>query len=161
MSAIWLIVALCALFGPPLGVRADTWEGRVVRVIDGDTLVALGSGNREERVRLAGIDCPERKQAYGTRAKEALLARVGGKPVSVQWWKRDRYGRVVGKVVDGQGDVNLALVRDGLCWWFRKYADEQSAADQLLYETAETSAREGRVGLWRDPVPVAPWEWRN
>jgi endonuclease YncB( thermonuclease family) len=67
----------------------------------------------------------------------------------------------VGKVVDGEGDVNLGLVRAGMCWWYRKYAGEQSAVDQVLYEVAETAARRGRVGLWQDPAPVAPWEWRR
>lgn len=151
----------CILCWSALVAPAELWRGRVVRVIDGDTLVLLVAGRREERVRLAGIDCPERRQAFGTRAKEALLARVGGEEVAVEWGKRDRYGRVVGKVVDGTGDVNLSLVRAGMCWWYRKYADEQSAVDQALYEAAETAARAGSVGLWSDPDPVPPWEWRR
>ena len=63
--------------------------------------------------------------------------------------------------MDVEGDVNLSLVRMGMCWWYRKYAREQSDVDQVLYEAAEASAREGRVGLWRDPEPVPPWEWRR
>lgn len=105
-SALFALVLLTVFVG---SAAADTLLGRVVRVIDGDTLVLLLSGKVEERVRLAGIDCPERGQAYGTKAKEALLARVGGVEVSVDWEKRDRYNRVVGKVVDGEGDVNLSL----------------------------------------------------
>lgn len=103
------------------GVFADTLSGRVVRVIDGDTLVLLVAGNVEERIRLAGIDCPERGQAFGKRAKEALLDRVAGEGVSVEWDKTDRYRRIVGKVIDDEGDVNLALVHSGMCWWYRKY----------------------------------------
>jgi endonuclease YncB( thermonuclease family) len=57
--------------------------------------------------------------------------------------------------------VNLTLVRDGLCWWYRKYADEQSAVDRVLYEDAERQARRKRLGLWSDPNPVPPWEWRK
>jgi endonuclease YncB( thermonuclease family) len=158
---MWRIVLLGVLLGLPWGASSETWEGRVVRVVDGDTFVLLVAGNVQERVRLAGIDCPERGQAFGTKAKETLLARVGGKDVTVEWGKRDRYKRVVGKVIDGAGDVNLALVRSGMCWWYRKYAGEQSDVDQVLYEDAERKAREGRVGLWRDQAPVPPWEWRR
>jgi endonuclease YncB( thermonuclease family) len=86
-------------------------------VVDGDTLVLLISGHDQERIRLAGIDCPERRQAFGTRAKQALAERVAGKEVTVEWEKRDRYGRVVGKVVVDGRDVDLALVREGMCWW--------------------------------------------
>jgi len=143
------------------GTFAETLPGRVVRVVDGDTLVLLVSGNVEERVRLSGIDCPERKQAFGKRAKEALLTRVAGEGVSVEWDKRDRYGRIIGKVIDNEGDVNLSLVRNGMCWWYRKYSGEQAPVDQVLYEEAERKARENGVGLWRDPHPVAPWDWRR
>jgi endonuclease YncB( thermonuclease family) len=73
------------------GAAADTISGRVVRVVDGDTLVLLIPGHIKERIRLAGIDCPERKQAFGTRAKQALARRVEGKEVTVEWEKRDRY----------------------------------------------------------------------
>ena len=82
-----------------VGAAADTLSGRVVRVVDGDTLVLLVSGHDQERIRLAGIDCPERKQAFGTKAKEALARLAAGKEVTVEWEKRDRYGRVVGKVM--------------------------------------------------------------
>jgi len=140
---------------------ADTLSGRVVRVVDGDTLVLLVSGHDQERIRLAGIDCPERGQAFGTKAKEALARLAAGKDVTVEWGKRDRYGRIVGKVIADGEDVNLALVREGMCWWYRKYAHEQTPADRVLYEDAEAKAREKRLGLWRDSKPVPPWEWRK
>ncbi len=164
VGRVWFIPLVLILFS--CGVFSETLSGRVVRVIDGDTLVLLVSGNVQERIRLSGIDCPERKQAFGMRAKEALLARVAGEGVSVEWdkrdrYKRDRYKRIVGKVIDDEGDVNLALVRNGMCWWYRKYAREQSAVDQVLYEKAEEKARGERVGLWVDLQPVAPWEWRR
>ena len=66
---------------------------------------------------------------------------------------------VVGKVIDGTHAVNLALRGDGLCWWYRKYPDEQSPADRGLYEATEAAARDGGRGLWADPVPS--WEWRR
>jgi endonuclease YncB( thermonuclease family) len=128
---------------------------------DGDTLVLLDANNTQHKVRLAGIDCPERKQAWSTKAKQALSDYVFDRQVTVDWDKRDRYQRIVGKVLDGQRDVNLALIRDGLCWWYRRYADEQSAVDRVLYSDAEEEARKGRSGLWSDSQPVPPWEWRR
>ena len=121
----------------------------------------LVPGNVQERIRLAGIDCPECKQAFGRKAKEALARLAGGKDVTVEWDKRDRYGRIVGKVIADGRDVDLALVREGMCWWYRKYAHEQSDVDQALYEDAEAKARRRGLGLWRDPDPVPPWEWRH
>jgi micrococcal nuclease len=148
-----LMVGLVTGFLVCAGAAADTMSGRVVRVVDGDTLVLLVAGHEQERIRLAGIDCPERKQA--------LTRRVAGKEVTIEWAKRDRYGRVVGKVVYGSHDVDLALVREGMCWWYRKYAHEQTRADRVLYENAEAKAQEKRLGLWRDTNPVPPWEWRR
>jgi endonuclease YncB( thermonuclease family) len=156
-----LMVGLVTGFLVCAGAAADTMSGRVVRVVDGDTLVLLVAGHEQERIRLAGIDCPERKQAFGTRAKQALTRRVAGKEVTVEWAKRDRYGRIVGKVVYGGHDVDLALVREGMCWWYRKYAHEQSDVDQALYADAEAKAQEKRLGLWRDTAPVPPWAWRK
>jgi endonuclease YncB( thermonuclease family) len=152
------VVGLAAGFLVCAGAAADTMSGRVV---DGDTLVLRVAEHEQERIRLAGIDCPERKQAFGTRAKQALTRQVAGKEVTVEWEKHDRYGRIVGKVVYGGRDVDLALVREGMCWWYRKYAHEQTRADRVLYEDAEAKAQEKRLGLWRDPNPVPPWEWRK
>jgi endonuclease YncB( thermonuclease family) len=86
---------------------------------------------------------------------------VFDRDVTVDWRKRDRYGRIVGKVLDGERDVNLALVGAGMCWWYRKYADEQSPVDQRLYEAAEDTARSRRRGLWVDSDPIPPWESRR
>jgi endonuclease YncB( thermonuclease family) len=118
------LLGFLGLFSAVVG--AETIEGVVVRVIDdGDTLVLLASGNVEERVRLSGIDCPERGQAFGKRAKEALGERVAGETVTVEWDKRDRWKRIIGKIVDDAGDVNLALVRDWMCWWYRTRASRR------------------------------------
>jgi micrococcal nuclease len=79
----------------------------------------------------------------------------------VEWDKRDRYGRIVGKLVHEGQDVNLSMVEDGFAWWYREYAREQSEIDRGLYEAAEDRARRARAGLWRDPEPVPPWDWRK
>lgn len=79
----------------------------------------------------------------------------------MEWNKRDRYGRIVGKIIFDGRDVDLAMVSAGYAWWYRKYASEQNAGDRVLYEAAEEQAKEERRGLWADPNPVPPWEWRR
>lgn len=134
---------------------------RVVGISDGDTLTALTADKQQIKVRLAGIDTPERGQPFGKAAKQALSDLAFGRDVVLEAEKEDRYGRTVAKVlVDGR-DVNLELVTQGYAWWYRKYAAEQSPSDQVLYENAETQARAAGRGLWADPAPVPPWEWRR
>ena len=145
----------------PLVSWSQELTGRVVRVIDGDTLVVLDASSTQHKIRLSGIDCPERRQPWSTRAKQALSDQVFDHQVTVNWDKRDRYKRIVGKVLDRKRDVNLGLVRDGMCWWYRKYAKEQNAGDRVLYAEAEEEARGKRRRLWSDPEPVPPWEWRR
>lgn len=140
---------------------ADTIEGKVVGVADGDTITVLDGTRKTYRIRLVGIDAPESRQAFGQRSKQSLSSMVYGQPVSVIWDKRDRYGRVLGQVVTRSGDVNLAQVRDGMAWHYKRYASEQPAPDRAAYAKAEDDAkREGR-GLWGDKNPVPPWDWRR
>ena len=142
-------------------VRAEVLTGQVVGIADGDTITVLDASRQQHKIRLAGIDAPEKKQAFGERSRQSLAALVFSKTVSVEWDKSDRYGRTVGKVMINGVDANLAQVKAGMAWWYEKYRKEQSPADQRLYAEAEQQARVGRVGLWRDPLPVAPWEWRS
>jgi len=159
--ALTRLAALLLALSLSPALSADTLTGKVVRVVDGDTLYVLDADKTQHKIRLAGIDAPEQGQPFGTKAKEALLDLVAGKVVDVDWQKRDRYKRIVGKVIHDGRDVNLAMVRSGLAWWYRKYADEQSRADRQIYEAAEDRARAERQGLWADPAPVPPWEWRR
>ena len=155
-----LSALLLALFLSP-ALPADTLTGKVVKVVDGDTVYILDAAKTQHKIRLAGIDAPERKQPYGRKSKDYLLGLVAGELVEVEWSKRDRYQRIVGKIIHDGRDVNLAMVRAGLAWWYRKYEREQSPADRVLYETAEDRARGEGVGLWADPSLMAPWEWRK
>jgi micrococcal nuclease len=149
---------LLLLLVPALAV-AETLSGRVVRLVD--TVYVLDAAHEQHKIRLAGIDAPERKQPFGKKAKDHLAGLVSGRDALVEWNKHDRYGRIVGKIVfDGQ-DVDLDMVRDGYAWWYRKYAGEQNAGDRVLYEAAEDQAKVERRGLWIDPDPVPPWEWRK
>jgi endonuclease YncB( thermonuclease family) len=169
-------LALCLLF-PFLAAPAalaEILQGRVVRIADGDTLTVLTANQTQVKVRLAGIDAPEKAQPFGERSRQNLARLVAGKAVEVRWHKRDRYGRVVGQVwvvspdarCRGGGcpktlDAGLAQVTVGLAWHYKQYAREQSEEDRGRYAFAEVEARARRAGLWRDPAPVAPWDWRK
>jgi len=144
-----------------LGARAETLTGFVVAITDGDTITVLDANHQQHKIRLAGIDAPEKVQPFGDRSKQNLATLVFNKNVIVETDKQDRYGRTVGKVMDGGVDTNLAQVRAGMAWWYEKYRKEQSPVDQRLYQEAEQQARAQRVGLWRAPAPVAPWDWRH
>lgn len=140
-------------------LRADTLKGRVVRILDGDTLAVLDSAKREHLVRIAGIDAPEPGQANYETSRQHLGSLVIGKMVTVEWRKRDRYGRLVGKVSADLDDVGLQQVRAGQAWWYRDSAHEQTAFDRSRYESAEQDARLARRGLWNGSRPIPPWQW--
>jgi len=149
------------LFFAISAVYAGTLTGRVVRVTDGDTLVILDTGNVQHKIRLTGIDAPERGQAYGTKSKEHLSDSVAGKFVVVEYSKRDRYERILGKVLLGGEDMNLEQIEAGLAWHYKKYQNEQTTVDRVKYSDAEREARMERHGLWHDANPVPPWEYRQ
>lgn len=148
----------CLLFG---SADAETVAGKVVGVADGDTVTVLDAVKVQHKIRLAGIDAPEKAQPFGQRSKENLSQVVFGKNVTVETGKIDRYGRTVGKVLIGGVDANLEQVRAGFAWHYKKYEREQSAEDRGEYAQAEAAARTARIGLWRDISQVAPWDWRS
>lgn len=136
-------------------------EGKVVGVADGDTITVLGADNRQTRIRLQGIDAPESRQAFGQASKQNLSDLIFGRQVVVEYEKTDRYGRTLGKVLTGGHDVNLEQVKAGLAWHYKYYQDEQSPNDRRLYADAETEARSARRGLWAEPGPIPPWDFRR
>lgn len=140
---------------------ADTLRGRVVGIADGDTVTVLDSSNTQHKIRLMGIDAPEKKQAFGSKSKESLSALIFNKQVVVEYSKKDRYGRTIGKILVGRVDANLEQIKAGLAWHYKKYQNEQSFDDRSLYAQAETQAREKKMGLWTDSVPTPPWDWRK
>jgi endonuclease YncB( thermonuclease family) len=157
--AFGLALILGLLLVPP--ARAAEMTGRVVGIIDGDTIDVLMPGLQVVRVRLSGIDAPERGQAFGTAAKAALSELVFARQVVVQWKKRDRYERLVGKVTVSGVDANLAMVTRGMAWHYVRFEAEQEQADRAIYAQAEREARAQRRGLWADPMPLAPWDFRK
>jgi endonuclease YncB( thermonuclease family) len=146
----WLVLS-ALLAGPAL---AEEFTGRVVGVTDGDTLRVLHA-RHPETVRLVGVDAPEKRQAYGERAKRFAADLAFDRTVTVRASGRDRNGRLLGEVVlpDGRS-LNQELVRAGYAWWFRKYSRDARLA------RLEEEARASRRGLWADPAPQAPWEYR-
>lgn len=144
-----------------LTVQADTLTGRIVSVADGDTITLLDSANRQHRIRLAGIDAPERTQDFGQKSKTSLSAMTINQNAAAHCRKRDRYQREVCVVtVDGK-DVGLEQIRAGMAWWYQDYAREQTAKERDDYAQAEFQAKIRRFGLWNSKNPTPPWEWRK
>jgi endonuclease YncB( thermonuclease family) len=140
---------------------ATVLVGKVIGILDGDTIDVLDSSKVTHRIRLTGIDAPEKAQAFGQRSKEHLSDLVFGKQVEVDGGKTDKYGRMVGKVLVRGVDANLEQLKSGFSWHYKQYASEQSVSDRELYSNAEVAARSSHAGLWRDPKPMPPWEWRH
>lgn len=140
---------------------AGTILGRVLGISDGDTVTVLDADRTQHKIRLAGIDAPERRMPFGQRAKEHLSDLVFGKDVNVETSKKDRYGRWVAVIFVDGFDANLAMVAAGMAWHYKQYEREQSASDRLLYANAENQARSRQAGLWRDDNPTPPWEYRK
>jgi endonuclease YncB( thermonuclease family) len=156
-------IRLLAVLLLSLGIlcQAATIAGRVVGVSDGDTVTVLDAENVQHKIRLAGIDAPEKSQPFGHRSKESLSDLVFFKAVTVETSKIDRYGREVGKVLVGGVDANLAQVQRGFAWHYKAYETEQSDGDRKTYADAETEAKAAQRGLWKDSAPVPPWDFRK
>jgi endonuclease YncB( thermonuclease family) len=144
-----------------LACNAAIIEGRVVGVADGDTITVLDAAKTQHKIRLAGIDAPEKSQPFGQRSKESLSDLVFSKTVTVETGKTDRYGREVGKVLADGIDANLAQLQRGFAWHYKAYEREQTATDRKLYADAESEAKATHRGLWKVAEPVAPWEYRK
>jgi endonuclease YncB( thermonuclease family) len=150
----FLAACACACtLGFASAARAD-FAGPVIAILDGDTIDVL-IDRQPVRVRLAQIDAPEKRQAFGTRSRQALSALVFRQSVTVADAGRDRYGRVLGTVYVSGVNVNAEMVRQGMAWVYRQYATDRS-----LF-ALEGEARAGRRGLWADPSPVPPWQFRR
>ena len=157
-----------ALLAQTLG--AATLSGRVIHVADGDTLTVVDDQHHSHKIRLAGIDAPERGQPFGRRSAEALIRLTTNRFVTVDGGKTDRYQRRVGIVRIAPPDcvscapsidVGLALISAGLAWHYRSYEREQNTADRDYYRSAEAGARARQDGLWADAAPTPPWDWRR
>lgn len=154
IRAALLFLCLIAL---PTIAWSETFTGRVVRVLDGDTVAVLTSQKEQIRVRLAEIDAPEKNQPFGMKAKKMLSDLIFARDVSVVKIDTDRYGRTVGRIYQGQTDVNLEMVKAGGAWAYTKYLTDSA------FLPAEDAARASKLGLWALPEDqrIPPWQWRK
>ncbi|MCS6304903.1 MAG: thermonuclease family protein [Nitrospira sp.] len=153
MRQLISLLVLLLLFS---GADAFPFTGEVVRILDGDTIEVLHNG-KAQRVRLHGIDCPEKGQPFGNNAKQAISSLIFAQEVTLQIYGKDKYRRILADVLlADETNVNHQLVKDGWCWWYRKYAPDNTALEAL-----ENEAREEKKGLWIDHDPIPPWEWRK
>lgn len=141
------------------------FEGKVVAVQDGDTLSVLGPARQVVKVRLAGVDAPEHHQAFGSVCRQFLADNVFAKVVYIQpigSSEVDQYGRLIATVFHEKTDINLLLIQSGCAWHYIKYARAyQKIEEFLVYAEAEKRARALKIGLWVDPVPINPAEFRR
>jgi len=135
-------------------IQSQTLTGKVIAVTDGDTIVLLVE-TQQYKIRLNGIDCPEKKQAFGSQAKQFTSERVYGQSVRAVVKDKDRYGRLVCDIYLPNGEkLNEEIVRNGFAWHYKKYSKDKKLAG------LEIQARNNRLGLWSDPNPIPPWEYR-
>jgi endonuclease YncB( thermonuclease family) len=133
---------------------AVAWSGQVVRIADGDSITVLND-RTPVKIRLYGIDCPEKGQAFGKRAKQFTSKMVFQKQVRIEQVTKDRYGRTVAWVYVGRKNLCEELVKNGLTWHYKKYSSDQHLTD------LEIQAQKGKAGLWSDLHAVPPWEFRR
>ena len=131
-------------------------NGKVVKIVDGDTYDVLLDNLVTKRIRMEGIDAPERGMPFYKVAKDYLGTLCFGKVVRIEQTSTDRYGRAIAKTFTADGrELGLLMIEAGYAWHFKKYSSEMQLAN------AEIEARNKRVGLWVDEMPMAPWEWRK
>ena len=147
---VWLLAITSAALGQPVVVT-----GHVVGVHDGDSITVLTAGNKQLKVRLEGIDAPELGQPFAQTSKQALSSLVFGKVVTLSISGRDRYQRTLAVVWVDRWNCNVEMVRIGLAWRY------DLAMKEPLLLTVEAAAQRNRWGLWQDPAPMPPWQWRK
>ena len=156
---ITTIITLVLFIATPALAGNSVITGKVVGVSDGDTITVLTAEKQQIKVRLYGIDCPESKQTFGTRAKQATSDAVFGKQVELEIMDMDKYGRTVALVKCQGMLLQEVLLKAGMAWIFIKYCKINWLCDNWRH--LENEARLERRGLWQDKNPVPPWEWRH
>jgi len=155
-KAVLSFLVSAALLVAGTGAQAETLQGKVVGVSDGDTVTLLGPGWTEHKIRLAHIDAPEKAQPFGSVSKNSLSLLVFGKEVQAQCPQTDRYGRkICVLLLPGGVNVNLEQVRRGMAWHYERYSHDAA------YAQAQARARQQGAGLWSERSPTPPWEWRR
>lgn len=145
-----LIVRLLLILTPLISLTAE--QSKVIKISDGDTITVL-SGKEQTKVRLYGIDAPEKKQDYGQRSKQFLASLIAGQVVEVEPKGKDKYKRTLGIIHFKGQDINAQMVLNGYAWAYVKYS--------RIYVDQEKTARENKRGLWQSNDPTPPWQWRK
>jgi endonuclease YncB( thermonuclease family) len=140
---------------------AEEIIGKVIKVSDGDTITVLDSNNQKYKIRLKGIDAPESQQAYGDISTQSLSELVLEKEVLVTWDKKDKYYRIIGKVIVDGTEANYEQLKKGLAWYYKQYEKDLNDDDKQRYSEAEVLARNYGLGLWKDLNSIPPWEFRH
>lgn len=139
----------------PILCSAQRFSVKVVGISDGDTFTCVNDNNLQLKIRIYGIDAPEKKQAFGNKSKEYLSSLVFGKRITIDVQSQDSWGRYIAYVYTSSNeDVSLLMIQSGMAWHFVKFDNSP------LYANAEIEARRHELGLWADKNPVAPWEFR-
>ena len=145
--------SLGTILGKPI---ESTYKAKVIRIVDGDTVELLLPDKTHPNCRLEGIDAPEKKQPFGSKATEHLKSLTIGQTLTIHQTGVDHWGRpIVIIMLEDSGSVNASLIENGFAWHFTKYSDDHDLS-QL-----ESAARSRGVGLWHDSNPMPPWEWRK
>lgn len=158
VAHLWLLpVWLCVVSGSlwTTASRAETFNAKVIAVLDGDTVLVARPGKRPAKVRLASIDAPEKAQPYGARSRQALAELVLGHEVRVDTVATDKYGRWVAQLTRDGHSVNQQQVSSGMAWEYSHFHRDRE------YAALQHEAQQARRGLWAQPDPVPPWEWRK
>jgi endonuclease YncB( thermonuclease family) len=149
-----VLFLVCILFSTTC--LAQKFTVKVVSISDGDTFTAINKDNLQLKIRVFGIDAPEKKQAFGNKSREFLSSLIFGKSITIDVQSKDGYGRYLAYVYSPEGkDVSLLMIHEGMAWHFTKYDNNG------VYEAAQTLAKKAKRGLWADPSPVAPWDFRS
>lgn len=154
--AVPILLLLISLIFATTALSDDLMTARVVGVSDGDNITVLTPINKQVLIRLYGIDCPEEGQAFGVEAKQFTSGQCFGMTIQYRLMGIDRFDRTIAKVFleDGR-ELNLEILKAGFAWHFERYSKRQDYVD------AEAEARKAGVGLWADPDPTPPWDWRR
>ncbi|WON72891.1 thermonuclease family protein [Nitrosospira sp. Is2] len=152
MKLAFRLVAIAALGLFISAAQAETFNGRVVGIADGDTLTVLTASKQQHRIRLAEIDAPEKSQPFGSKSKQSLSDLCFGKEAEISSRVKDRYQRIVARVKCAGVDANAEQVSRGMAWVYRRYAK-----DHDLY-VLEHVAKVEKLGLWAGSSPTPPWQ---
>lgn len=140
---------------------AEELLGKVIKVSDGDTITVLDNNNQKHKIRLKGIDAPESQQIFGDISTQSLSELVYNKEVQVSWDKKDKYYRILGKVIVEGIDANYEQLKKGLAWYYKQYEKDLNDEDKQKYSGAEDLARNNNLGLWADSNSIPPWAFRH